>query len=237
MRSRVLSEIVSLLAPPGCLACRAPPADPRAVLCPACLRALPWLRGPRCPRCALPEPCGPCPARGGPLAVAWAPLAHDGPARSLVVAVKFRGALAALELMASQMTATAPAGLLAGAVMVPVPAHAARRRARGHDHVRRLAEGVSARAGVPVAPCLRRTGTATRQLGAGRRDRRAPGRVGVEATGPAPAVALLLDDVHTTGATLAACARALRDAGAREVRALTYARTLRRAGPVAHRTS
>jgi predicted amidophosphoribosyltransferase len=152
-----------------------------------------------------------------------------------VAAVKFRGALTALELMASQMTATAPPALLAGAVLVPVPAHPARRRARGHDHVRRLAEGVGARTGLLVAPCLRRTGPATRQLGARRRDRRAPGRVGVEAAGPAPAVALLLDDVHTTGATLAACAWALRGAGAREVRALTYARTLRGKGPAPDR--
>ena len=129
------------------------------------------------------------------------------------------------------MTATAPPGLLTGVVMVPVPAHPARRpraRSRPRPPPRR---GVGARAGLPVAPCLRRTGPATRQLGARRGDRRAPGRVGVEATGPAPAVALLLDDVHTTGATLAACAWALRGAGAREVRALTYARTLRRKGP------
>ena len=227
MRSRVLSEIVALLAPPGCLACRAPPADPRAVLCPACLRTLPWLVEPRCRRCALPAPCDPCPGRGSLLAAAWAPLAHAGPARQLVAAVKFRGALVALELMAAQMTATAPPGLLAGATLVPVPAHAGRRRTRGHDHVRRLAAGIAARAGLPVLPCLRRTGPATRQVGAGRRDRRAPGRVGVEATGPVPPVALLIDDVHTTGATLAACARALRAAGAQEVRALTYVRALR----------
>jgi predicted amidophosphoribosyltransferase len=161
------------------------------------------------------------------LAAAWAPLAHAGPARHLVAAAKFRGALVALELMAAQMTATAPRGLLADATLVPVPVHASRRRARGHDHVRRLADGVAARAGLPVAPCLRRVGPATRQVGAGRRDRRAPGRVGVEAIGAAPPIALLIDDVHTTGATLAACARALRAAGAREVRGLTYVRTLR----------
>jgi predicted amidophosphoribosyltransferase len=144
-----------------------------------------------------------------------------------VAAVKFRGALAALELMAAQMTATAPRGLLAGAALVPVPAHAGRRRSRGHDHVRRLADGVAARAELAVLPCLRRTGPATRQVGAGRRDRRAPGRVGVEAIRAAPPVAVLIDDVHTTGATLAACAHALRAAGAREVRGLTYVRALR----------
>jgi Predicted amidophosphoribosyltransferases len=48
----------------------------------------------------------------------------------------------------------------------------------------------------------------------------------VQTTGPAPAVGVLVDDVQTTGATLTACARALRRAGAERVCALTFARTL-----------
>jgi len=70
-------------------------------------------------------------------------------------------------------------------------------------------------------------GTATRQLGAGGAARLARGRIEVVVVGTPPERALLLDDVHTTGATLEACARALRAAGAREVVALTYSRTLR----------
>jgi predicted amidophosphoribosyltransferase len=56
--------------------------------------------------------------------------------------------------------------------------------------------------------------------------RRAEGRIVVEATTAVPAPVLLVDDVHTTGATLDSCARALAQAGAPRVVAVTYARTL-----------
>jgi predicted amidophosphoribosyltransferase len=221
----VLSLLLDLLAPPGCLVCRAPLGAPG--LCSACRAATPLLRDP-CPRCALPRPCAPCPARAAPFAAAWAPVAHDGAARDLVLALKLRGAHAAADVMAAQIAARAPWALLAGrgaAVLVPVPGVAARRRRRGLDPAECLAAALGRRTGRPVSPCLRRGGgRAPRQVGRRRVERRAP--LDVRATRPAPAVAILVDDVHTTGATLAACAAALRAAGSRTVGALTYARTL-----------
>ncbi len=227
MLRRLLSELLALVAPPACSACRVPLMASDAALCSECRRALPWLPEARCPRCGLPGRCRFCPARGAAFSAAWAPLAHEGPARALVAALKFRGALPVADLMAAPMAAGVPRELLAGASIVPVPLHPARRRERGFDQAARLAAAVSRRTGRPVAPCLRRRGTATRQLGAGGADRLARGRIEVAVVGTPPERALLLDDVHTTGATLEACARALRAAGAREVVALTYSRTLR----------
>lgn len=227
---RVRAELTAALAPPACLACRAPLTDAQAELCVDCRRALPWLGQPRCPRCALPLPCGRrCPARAAAFEQAWAPLAHDGPARALVAALKFRGALPVARLMAAQIAASAAPELLAGAALVPVPLHPARRRARGFDQAALIATALGARTGLPVVACLRRGGQPTRQLGADRAARRsAAERQLLAVRGPAPTHALLVDDVHTTGATFDACAHALRAAGTRRVGAVAYARTLPR---------
>jgi predicted amidophosphoribosyltransferase len=107
-----------------------------------------------------------------------------------------------------------------------VPAHAGRRRRRGFDPAALLGSGLAARTGLALAPCLRRADRGRRQVGAGRVLRRSAGRFAAVATAAAPRAAVLVDDVHTTGSTLDACARALKDAGADWVGAATYVRTL-----------
>ncbi|MEA2148333.1 MAG: hypothetical protein QOD69_163 [Solirubrobacteraceae bacterium] len=223
----MLAELVALAVPPRCAACRAPGRRAADVLCGACRRALPWLPVERCPRCALPLPCGRrCPARAAPFAAAWAAVAYEGAARDVLHALKFAGARPLAGVMAAQIAAGAPGGLLAGGAIVPVPAHPGRRRSRGYDPAELLARALARRAGLPLAPVLRRGGGAVRQLGSSRDVRRAPGRLGVAAIRAAPPLVVLVDDVHTTGATLEACAAALRAAGAQRVTAVTWARTL-----------
>jgi predicted amidophosphoribosyltransferase len=109
---------------------------------------------------------------------------------------------------------------------VAVPPHPLRRRARGFDPAELIASALARRTGLPLRRALRRSATASHQLGASRADRRDPGRLHFAARGPAPRRVLLVDDVHTTGATLSACAEALRAAGAHSVAAITWARTL-----------
>src|SRR5207244_3893793 len=102
----------------------------------------------------------------------------------------------------------------------------ARRRARGFDQAELLARALARETGRPLLACLERHGPDRSQLGRRRAVRLEPDRIAVRATGEPPAAPVLVDDVHTTGATLDACARALRAAGARRVVAITYTRAL-----------
>jgi predicted amidophosphoribosyltransferase len=223
---RALHELLALLAPPTCTACRAPLEAAGPLLCPACTRALPWLRSPGCPRCGLPRHRrGTCPAAGAAFALSWAPLAYDGVARELVRALKFRGALPVAQLMAAQLAAGLPPALRGVDAVVPVPPHPGRRRRRGFDPAGVLARALAPRLGLPLAACLARGG-GRRQVGAGKAQRRDPDRLAVEARAPPPRRVLLVDDVHTTGATLDACGRALAAGGCGWIVAVTYARTL-----------
>jgi ComF family protein len=146
-----------------------------------------------------------------------------------VRALKFRGAVALVDAMAAQMAANAPPGLLEGRSLVPVPLHPARRRRRGFNQAEQLARALARRAGLLVADCLERTGGGARtsQVGRGRQERLGAlqGSVRMRAGAPVPLRVLLVDDVVTTGSTLAACAAALSSAGVREVGAVVYART------------
>lgn len=223
----MLARLLSPLAPPLCTACGgwAGSAEP---LCGGCRALLRWL-----PR----EP-----VFLGALAL-WAPLAYEGPARALVRALKFRGAIGLAGTMAAQMAANAPPGLLdppgwepraagAGAAvgpeppaLVPVPLHPSRRRRRGFNQAERLAAGLSARSGLPLADCLMRAGPPTTQVGRPRAAREAAVGGSIRLCQPPPRTALIVDDVCTTGSTLLGCAAALRAAGTHSLAALAYART------------
>jgi predicted amidophosphoribosyltransferase len=203
-------QLLSLLAPPRCAGCGAV-CSAGAALCSGCERSLASLATPPAVLC--------------PPAVdrAWSAVAHEGVARELVVGLKFWRLLALAELMARRIAATAPAELLTGAV-VPVPPSQSRLRRRGFDPAEEIAGALATLTGLPYAPCLVRA-DGPEQVGRTRAARLAsPPRVGPRR--PAPDTALLVDDVQTTGATLSACARALRKAGAGRVCAVTFARTL-----------
>ena len=226
------------LAPGRCSLCDLP-SGRSLDLCPVCEGDLPGLERP-CRRCALPLPagaaselCGPCLRRPPPFETLTAACAYADPADLLVTGLKFRRERHAARVMAALMVGRAGARLPAfragEACLVPVPLHPLRRWRRGHDQAALLARQLAAFTGLPLAPGLvRRVRATAPQAGLGRRARK---RNPAGAFRARPAVRdrhlVLVDDVATTGATLAAVARAARRAGARRVDAWVFARTER----------
>jgi predicted amidophosphoribosyltransferase len=205
----ILHAVAAGIAPPLCAACGRS-CRPEAVVCTRCGRRL-----------AAAEPLL---GKGPPgLDRAWSSAPHEGVARSLVAALKFRHLLPVADLMADRIQWLAPAHMLSGAI-VPVPPAPSRLRRRGFDPAGELAAALAERLDAPLQPCLARRG-GRRQVGRRRAERLGqPPRV--QATGAAPRSVLLIDDVLTTGATMSACAQALRAAGAARVVAVTFARRL-----------
>jgi predicted amidophosphoribosyltransferase len=154
---------------------------------------------------------------------AWSSAPHEGVARDLVASLKFRRLLPVAGLMADRIATLCPPQALSGC-LVPVPTAPLRRMSRGFDPAAEIAATLSLGTGLELSPCLRRRGTG-RQVGR-RRSQRLGSPPRITAVAPVPRSVLLVDDVLTTGSTLAACARALRDAGAVRVAAVTFTRRL-----------
>jgi competence protein ComFC len=200
--------IAALVAPPLCWSC-AGHAQKGGALCTACRRGFVFL------------PSEPVVLSGVRV---WAPLAYEGPGRDLVRALKFRGAVSLAREMSALVVASAPPDLLRGD-LVPVPLHPVRQRRRGFNQAAVLAGAIAHTTGLATSDCLRRRGSGPPQVGRTRGARVAGPAGSIEARARVPPTALIVDDVVTTGATVASCAAALRRAGTAEVAAIAFART------------
>jgi len=139
---------------------------------------------------------------------------YAGGLRVAVLRYKERGRHDLADPLAA-LLAGAAAGLVApGTVFVPVPSSRAAARRRGGDHVHRLARRAGRRLGVPIVPALRlvRAVRDSAGLGAGERHANLSGAMAARPAMPG-AAAVIVDDIVTSGATLAESIRALRSAG------------------------
>ena len=219
-------RLLDTVFPPKCVGCTAR----GHWLCPACLRRVERLSLPLCGICAQPvDPAGPphgCRRASAALTTIFAVGAYMGPLREAVHALKYHGRHGVAATLAALLAPAVAPFLQEGDLLVPVPLHPTRERARGYNQSAILASELQYLLPVEVATAALRRTRATADQTALSADQRAANVRGAF-TARADAVSgrriWLLDDVYTTGATLRASAQALRAAGAREVRGAVVA--------------
>jgi len=211
-----------------------------ALLCDACAAALPVLPQ-ACPVCALPAagavPCGACLAHAPPFAATIAAFAYAFPADRLLQELKYGGRLALADWAGSALGGVVERALAARQpperpdCVVALPLGRGRQRQRGVNQAQEIAVRVAGGVGLPTLRALTRTAETAPQSDLSWSGRAANIR-GAFAAGPGVRGLRIavVDDVMTTGATLAEAARTLLRGGAQRVECWVVARTLREGG-------
>ena len=214
--------------PAACLLCDQPaPTDDDALVCPVCRSRWRAIPGPWCDRCGQPltpdVACRICEAWPAALARVRSAVWLDEGARAAVHRLKYEGWWRVAEPISRPMRTLEP--VAAGRYLIPIPLSRRRQRERGYNQSEHLVRALAEATGLPVATdVLRRVRETSTQTALAPEERRANIAGAFQCDGLRPGVPLLVDDVFTTGATLAAAATALAGAGAACVEAITFAR-------------
>lgn len=242
-----LEWLVDWLYPPRCRACAGRIQGPDAnTFCPSCWSEIHLVSHPLCRHCGRPFPdasgddhlCGACLARPPRFARArsWACYPReentDQPLRQVIQSFKY-GRKVSLGKPLGRLMARGSRDFVAESridLILPVPLHPRRLRWRGFNQALLLARQVSRLHAIPLDPfILYRTRETPPQTQLAEDERRANMR-GAFSLYPGKSIAkknlLLVDDVYTSGATVNECSRTLRQAGAKQVFVLTFARTV-----------
>jgi len=238
MGENVVKALLDLLFPPLCLGCRG--AVGQAGFCAACWSALTFLDGPGCACCGLPFAvalegetfCAGCLAKPPAFDKARAILAYDDNSRSAILALKHADRLDLVPGFSRWLSRTGRTLLDDCDLIVPVPLHRFRLWRRRYNQSAELARRLAGdwkRNYDPFA-LIRARATASQGAMSGAKARRRNVLGAFKVPDPAKVQGkrvLLLDDVLTTGATVEACARALKRAGAEQVHVLVLARVVK----------
>lgn len=237
----MLRVLLELLFPPLCHACRKfIPNAGELHLCLRCREELHPITSPLCTVCGIPfatpggidHPCGACLTTPPRYSAARAALCFDGPARGLIHRFKYdRKVHLAHPLTLLANEALSSFALSSGAeLLFPVPLHRQRLRERGFNQAILLGRPLSKMWRIPlVVNNLRRTRRTEPQVTLSAAERQANVRGAFSLADPAAVrgkKVILLDDVYTTGSTVAECSRVLRKGGAEEVYIITVARAV-----------
>jgi len=221
---------LDFLFPQWCVGC----GREGSFICSSCHVSLPRIMPPLCPRCGRPQPGGTlCPG-----CVSWraeidgirSPFRFDGVVRQAIHQLKYRNLRALATPLAQLLNDYLVTSPVPGEVLVPVPLHKKRLRERGYNQSSLLAKELGKLTNLPVVDdCLNRHRHAPPQARTQTVDERRSNVAGVFTCRNdrlREKQVLLVDDVSTSGATLDACAVALKAAGAVSVWGLVLAREI-----------
>ncbi|MEA3278554.1 MAG: ComF family protein [Pseudomonadota bacterium] len=228
------NRVLSGIYPPTCVLCGAP-GHRGLDLCPGCFEDLPRNLS-CCGRCALPLPasrpggalCGACQRRPPPFSACHTAFIYKDPVPALVGGAKFRARLNLTRLLGQCLALSLrEQGGAMPELIIPVPLHPARQRERGYNQALEVARTLRRELSIPVdtRSCVRAQPTAPQaglEQKARRRNVRGAFRV---QRAPEAAHVALLDDVVTTGSTVAELAKVLLKAGVERVDVWAVART------------
>ena len=227
MVGRLGHAVLEFVFPSRCLGCE----RSGSFLCDACADELPRADSPRCWRCwrlqSRFEVCPECDAAPPPFDRLRSAFVYQGTVCELVRGLKYRGMTALAEPMGGLLAEVALEFGMESDLIVPVPLSGLRHRTRGYNQASELAKHLGRQLDAPMRPRalerVRNTPPQARSADAAERRRNVQGAFSSEDPAVEGNRILLVDDVATTGATLAACAEALNRAGAQSVSCLTFA--------------
>lgn len=224
--ARVGEGLIDVVYPKRCAGCGAR-GD---WVCPLCFEDLPLFAEPWCARCGIPHNVGPClcPDIPADIGNTRAVGPYAGWLRSAIIALKYEEEPARAAHLGDLLAATLDT-FGRDVVVSPVPLHPQREHERGYNQSFLVARQAGRSLDLPVLPLLRRTRATARQVGLDAAGRRVNVVGAFEADAEVIAQrrathVVLVDDVMTTGATLEACAAALRAAGVERIDVATLAR-------------
>ena len=225
----LLWSAVDWVFPPACIGCGVSGIS----LCPDCAAKILRIREPRCPFCSTPlSSAGICPGCKGktfPYLELRAFSVYSGLAREAIHQLKYKRNIGLAEEMARQMF---PMIAVAGwqfDLVIPVPLAEAKKRLRGYNQTELLARPIALHFCRPLSTTAMSRLRETQSQVDLKVDERRKNVAGAFTADPEEIYrrkVLLIDDVSTTGATLRSAAQALKEAGAAEVYAATYTKSL-----------
>lgn len=237
-----MNRLLDFLIPPHCVSCHGSMESDQG-LCGACWRQIHFISNPYCHTCGLPLPfgddnpttmlCGPCTLEPPPYDLGRSCVAYDAHSKDLILRFKHGDHTSLTPFFVKWLEQTGKEIMVDVKFILPVPLHWTRLLKRRYNQAALLSKGLSHKTGIPYLPTTLKRIRATPpqgHLSKEERQKNVENSFSVSDKGAnilEGQQVLLIDDVLTSGATIHACTKVLKNAGVTKVSVLTLARVVR----------